>query len=147
MESERYVHDMGDDNMSCSEAQPQIYPPQDNTSAPPEPHQSSSGKDKTRKSRSVVPVDILEGLVQRVGDVATSIKELKEETVDRHALLQAIMELQGEILITDSQISKVFDHLVKDDKLALGFLDRPVPLRKVWLVDFVMDTMGIGPSN
>jgi hypothetical protein len=41
-------------------------------------------------------------------------------------------------MISPSQLLKVYDCLVRDEKIALGFMDMPVEFRKIWLVDFIL---------
>jgi hypothetical protein len=89
--------------------------------------------------------DILQGLMDHVGEIASSIRELKDEKLDKNALFQALLELQDELILSDSQISRIFDHLVKDKEVALAFLARPPRFRRVWLVDYVMHTIGDDP--
>jgi hypothetical protein len=127
---------MADEDLSFSEAQPQ--PPR--ADAPDnEIAQSSGGRERVGRGRLSVPAEVLQGLVDRVGDVATSIASLKEEAVDRKALFQALFELKDELMISPSQLLKVYDCLVRDNKIALGFMDMPVEFRKIWLVDFVLE--------
>jgi hypothetical protein len=79
---------MADEDLSFSEAQPQ--PPRadvpDNEIA-----QSSGGRARVGRGRMSVPAEVLQGLVDRVGNVATLIASLKEETLDRKALFQALI--------------------------------------------------------
>ena len=116
--------------------------PQADTSPSVEPSITSGSKTKTKKHRLAASIDVMQTMAERVGDVASSISKLREEIVDKDALLQALLELQGILSLSTSQVSDVFDMLVQHDKLAIGFLARPIELRKAWIVDFIMKQFG-----
>jgi hypothetical protein len=158
--SKDFTHDFGDFSLHSDDVEMETNEEGANSEGPslpslnvphanaPKAGQSSSSnvkKDKSGKSRLNTSTDILEGLIDRVGDIASSIRELKEDKLDKEALFQALLELQDELILTDSQISKIFDHLVKEKEVALAFLARPPRFRRVWLVDFVMQRIGDDP--
>ena len=92
VESEEF--DMGDDDLESPNTHadtPFTDTPQVDTPSSMEPSQSSAAKTKTGKHRLAAPVEVMQAIVERVGDVANSILKLKEETVDRDALLQALL--------------------------------------------------------
>jgi hypothetical protein len=111
---------------------------QANTSQAGEPSQTYTAKSKPGKQRLAASIDVMQAMVDRVGDVANSILRLGDP-VNREALFRALLELQQELFLTDAQVSRLFDIMVEHDKIALGFLARPIEHRKVWLANFVTE--------
>jgi hypothetical protein len=107
------------------------------TSSPAEPSQSSVAGRKGK--RRATTVDVMERLVERVGDVADSIRQLKADTVDRGILFQALLDLKDEVNMSEDQVMTVFDTMVENDKMALGFISKPPHYRKAWIVKFFME--------
>jgi hypothetical protein len=110
-----------------------------------EPSQSSASA-KRKGKRRAASAEVMERLVDRVGEVANSILRLKEDPVDRALLFQILLELQPEINMSDDQVSTVYDYLCENDKKALGFLSRPNAFRKSWLVKYFMERTARHPD-
>ena len=106
------------------------------TSSPAEPSQTSVAGRKGKRRASTV--DVMERLVERVGDVADSILQLKTETVDRGLLFQSLLDLKDDLNMSEDQVMTVFDTMVENDKMALGFISKPPHYRKAWIVKFFM---------
>lgn len=155
--SQDFSHDFGDLSLPSDDAEmdtneegansegpslPSFNVPCANAQNAPQSSSSNAQKEKRGKSRMNMSPDMLQGLMDRVGEIASSIRDLKDEKLDKNALFQALLELQDELMLNDSQISRIFDYLVKDKEVALAFLARPPRFRRVWLVDYVMQTIG-----
>jgi hypothetical protein len=115
------------------------------TTSGAEPSQSSASA-KRKGKRRAANVEVMEKLVERVGEVANSILRLKEDTVDRALLFQLLLDQQAEINMSDDQVSTVYDYLVENDKIALGFISRPNAYRKSWLVKYFMERTSRHPQ-
>jgi hypothetical protein len=65
--------------------------------APPtgESSQASGSKNKRGTQRLTASLEVMQAMVERVGDVASSVLKLQPETVNKSALLQDLLELQG----------------------------------------------------
>jgi hypothetical protein len=136
--------DMGDDDSVMPDTQAYTSfddSPQADVSPSIERSTNSGAKTKTGKHRLAGTEEAMRAIADRMSEVASSLLQLREEIVDKDALLEALLELQGDLRLTTSQVSKVFDVLAQNDKLGVAFLKRPIELRKAWIVDFIMENL------
>ena len=104
---------------------------------------TGSGISKSRKrgrAASNADESVLIDLSDQLKEIAVTLKEINQGSVDYTALYNEVMAMMADGYSED-MLTTAFDHLCENEKTAQGFLAKNARLRKLWLDSFLFSQL------